>query len=74
MTADEHERAGRELSRVAAAITAAGAVADPGLVDALLTMIGILVRINDEHTPERKGRCRACGRRAGCPAVLLSSI
>ena len=55
-----------ELSELATAV-AASDVADPAVRRQLARLVSAVQRLLDEHSLDARGRCRACGRRRGCP-------
>jgi hypothetical protein len=61
----------RELSELATALTARDVVADPVVGRQLQRLVSALRRLLDEHTLDPRGRCRACGRRRGCPVQTV---
>lgn len=71
---EAHERAGRELAAVTEALLPGTAVADRGLAEALLRIIGVMLRLHEEHAPDSKGRCHMCGRRETCPMRVVAAV
>jgi hypothetical protein len=71
---EAHERASRELAAVAEALLPGTAVADRGLAEALLRIIGVMLRLHEEHAPDGKGRCHICGSRQTCPMRVVTAV
>jgi hypothetical protein len=57
----------RELADLAVAVAEPGAVSDPVVARQLERLVSAVRRLLDEHPLDDRGRCRACGRRRGCP-------
>jgi hypothetical protein len=62
-----------ELSELAAALAARDVVSDPVVGRQLERLVSAVQRLLDEHTLDARGRCRACGRRRGCPVRAVIS-
>jgi hypothetical protein len=62
-----------ELSELAAALAARDVVSDPVVGRQLERLVSAVQRLLDEHTLDARGRCRACGRRRGCPVRTVIS-
>ena len=74
MTAHVDQRiVASELSELAATLAARGVVTDPVTGRQLERLVSAGQRLLDEHTLDARGRCRACGRRRGCPVRTVLS-
>lgn len=69
-----HARVRRELADVTAAVLPGAAVPDRRLSEALVRIIGLVVRLHEDHAPDHKGRCSTCGRRRQCLMAEVSAI
>ncbi len=69
-----HVRVRRERADVIAAVLPGAAVPDRRLSEALVRIIGIVVRLHEDHAPDHKGRCSTCGRYRQCPMAEVSAI
>jgi hypothetical protein len=63
----------RELSELATSVAARDVVSDPVVGRQLERLVSAVQRLLDEHTLDGRGRCRACGRRRGCPVRTVLS-
>jgi hypothetical protein len=68
----DQEIVAAELSDLAAAVTDPSVV-DPAVGRQLERLVGAVQRLVDEHSLDARGRCRACGRRRGCPVRSVLS-
>ena len=74
MTAHVDQRiVARELSELATALASRDVVADPAVERQLVRLVSAVRRLLDEHALDARGRCRACGRRRGCPVRAVLS-
>jgi hypothetical protein len=64
---------GRELSELAEAVASRDVVADPAVGRQLERLVSAVQRLLDEHSLDARGRCRACGRKRGCPVRTVLS-
>jgi hypothetical protein len=74
MTAHVDQRiVASELSELATTLASRDVVTDPVAARQLERLVSAVQRLLDEHTLDARGRCRACGRRRGCPVRSVLS-
>jgi hypothetical protein len=56
-----------QLAALARVILQGDAIMDRALCEAVIKLIGSMVALYDEHTPDGRGHCPTCGRRRTCP-------
>lgn len=64
----------RDLHDLLTRVLPGHAITDRELAEAILRLIGALLRLYEEHTPDSRGRCPLCGRRTTCPVDQMPTI